>query len=546
MVKQELVKAVRLVSFSLLVICMINGCAHTSADYQTESEQFKANPFHFIAENASIPELNQKLKNGEISTQQLAQYFLRQIELKNQQLNALITINPKAMEIAQQLDAEIQQGKMRGLLHGIPIVIKDNIDTASMATTAGSLALKDNMTERDATLVAKLKQAGAIIIGKANLSEWANFRSERSSSGWSAMGGQTRNPHDLSRSPCGSSSGSGAAVAGYLAVAAIGTETNGSITCPSSANGLVGIKPTVGLVSRYGIVPISHTQDTAGPMTKSVIDAAIILTVIQGEDPKDPATQKLSKAFTKDLIPAMTPIKLNGKRIGIVDSPALNHEGVREVFDKAKQALEATGVNLIRDLKTEPYDKFYDDSYQVLLYEFKHDLNQYFAGLNNQLKGMTLAQLIEFNEQHAAQEMPYFQQEIFKKSQSKGPLSDPQYSKALNDIRQATRQNGIDKLIQEHQLDAIISVTLAAAWSIDEINGDNYVGGFSSYPAIAGYPHITLPMGKVHHMPVGLSITAAKLSEKELIEIAYAIEKLLQNASSPSQLNQPEIKVSPQ
>lgn len=525
-IKTNRIKIIHAIGVKLLLITLLSSCSTTKQN-QAGAEQ-RPDSVHLIVQQSTIPELNQKLQSKELSVTQLTQYFLHQIELNNQKFNALIAVNPQAMQLAQQLDQEIQQGKIRGLLHGIPIVVKDNIDTSTMPTTAGSLALKDNMTGRDATLVTKLKAAGAIIIGKANLSEWANFRSERSSSGWSGVGGQTRNPHDINRSPCGSSSGSGAAVAGNLAVAAIGTETNGSITCPSSANGLVGIKPTVGLVSRFGIVPISHTQDTAGPMTKSVIDAAIILAAIQGEDNKDAATQSLGNAFAKNLVPSTKPVNLKGKRIGIVASSALNHEQVKAVFDNTTKALSEAGVELIKDLKTEPYDTFYDDSYQVLLYEFKHDLKDYFAGLDNQFKTMDLAQLIEFNNQHAAKEMPFFQQEIFEKSQAKGPLTDSDYKKALADIRKATRQDGIDKLMQQHQLDAIISATLGAAWSIDEINGDHYIGGFSTYPAIAGYPHITLPMGKVHHMPVGLSITGKKLSEQELIEIAFAIEKLLQ------------------
>lgn len=523
-VKANKIKFIHAIVVKLSLIILLSSCSTTKQNQA--AAQHRPDPIHLTVQQSTIPELNQKLLSKELSVTQLTQYFLHQIELNNQKFNALIAVNPQAMQIAQQLDEEIQRGKIRGLLHGIPIVVKDNIDTSTMPTTAGSLALKDNMTGRDATLVSKLKAAGAIILGKANLSEWANFRSERSSSGWSGVGGQTRNPHDINRSPCGSSSGSGAAVAGNLAVAAIGTETNGSITCPSSANGLVGIKPTVGLVSRFGIVPISHTQDTAGPMTKSVIDAAIILAAIQGKDNKDSATQSLGNAFDKNLVPSK-PINLKGKRIGIVASSALNHEQVKAVFDKTTNALNQAGVELIKDLNTEPYDTFYDDSYQVLLYEFKHDLKDYFASLDNQFKTMDLAQLIEFNKQHAAKEMPYFQQEIFEKSQAKGPLTDSEYKKALAAIRKATRQDGIDKLMQQHQLDAIISATLGAAWSIDEINGDHYIGGFSTYPAIAGYPHITLPMGKVHHMPVGLSITGKKLSEQELIEIALAIENLL-------------------
>ncbi|MBB3168873.1 amidase [Simiduia aestuariiviva] len=479
-------------------------------------------------DSVTIPELQAKMDAGDLSSVQITQFFLANIAKKNAELNAIIQVNPEALSIASVLDQERSEGRLRGPLHGIPIVIKDNIETADMATTAGSLALIDNETRRDAPVVAKLRAAGAIILGKANLSEWANIRSERSSSGWSAIGGQARNPHDLNRSPCGSSAGSGVAVAANLAVAAIGTETNGSIVCPSSANGIVGIKPTVGLVSRRHIVPISHTQDTAGPMAKSVLDAAIILSVIQGEDVADPATTALAYDFQQNFKPD-TSVQLTGKRIGVVLSGAADHEAVLAVFNAAKARIAQAGAVVIDDLKLTPYDGFYGDAYDVLLYELKADLNAYFSTLPSDLNQLTLAKVIQFNRDNAEREMPYFQQEIFHKSQAKGDLSDVGYVEALANIRRATRDNGIDKLMSEHALDAIISVTLGPAWSIDQLNGDHFTGSFSSYPAIAGYPHITLPMGKVHHMPVGLSITGRALDEKALIDIAQAVENALQD-----------------
>jgi amidase len=506
----------------------------SEATLQTGTETFT--PIATITETANIPQLQQKMASGELTARQLTAFYLAQIEAKNGALNAIIAVNPDALKIADQLDEERKQGKIRGPLHGIPIAIKDNIETISMPTTAGSLALKDNFTRRDAPVVAKLKAAGAIILAKTNLSEWANMRSERSSSGWSAVGGQTRNPHDLNRSPCGSSSGSGAAVAANLAVAAIGTETDGSITCPASATGIVGIKPTIGLVSRTGIVPISHTQDTAGPMAKSVIDAAMILQVIQGSDPADPTTLLSSTIFESALLPdqalladqtqsAKNPaLSLQGKRIGILTTRVLDHEGVVQVFDAAKQTLSRHGAVLVEDLKASPYDGFGNDSYQVLLYEFKANLNTYLAGLAEPHNQLTLAKIIAFNQKHQAEEMAYFQQEIFIKSQAKGELSDAEYLTAFNKISTATRQHGIDKLLAEHQLDALVTATLGPAWAIDQINGDHVNGLFSSYPAIAGYPHISLPMGKVHDLPVGLSITGAAFSEKELLVLALAFE----------------------
>ncbi|WP_444995600.1 amidase [Aliikangiella sp. IMCC44359] len=513
-----------IVATATLLSCQLKSApSENSSALTSKQSTLIQRPLH----QSNIPQLMKMMDNKEITATQLTQYYIQQIKKRNSELNAVIAINPKALIVANQLDIERSAGKIRGPLHGIPILVKDNIETKEMATTAGSLALKDNYTRRDAPIIKKLKDAGAIILGKANLSEWANMRSERSSSGWSAVGGQTRNPHDLNRSTCGSSSGSGSAVAAFLSVAAIGTETNGSITCPSSANGIVGIKPTVGLLSRHGIVPISHTQDTAGPMTRSVIDAAILLSVMRGIDKNDSATMITQSLPSYDYVPSKHSASLKGKRIGVLYASPLAHEAVNQLFNKTKKALEKEGAILIEGLKTEPYNNFYQDSYDVLLYEFKHTLNEYFAQLPNQYNTLTLEKVIQFNRDNATQEMPYFQQEVFEKSQAKGELTDKAYLTALKRIRQATRKDGIDQLITTHNLDAIISVTLTPAWSIDRINGDHFTGSFSSYPAISGYPHLTLPMGKVHHMPVGLSLTGSALTEKELINIAYQIEQVI-------------------
>jgi len=483
-----------------------------------------------ITNQSNILQLQSYMQAGKLSAEELTRFYLHQIKTDNPKLKAIIAVNPKALSLAKSLDQERASGKVRGLLHGIPVVVKDNIETKTMPTTAGSLALKNNHTHRDATLVRNLKKSGAIILAKTNLSEWANFRSERSSSGWSGMGGQTRNPLDLNRSPCGSSSGSAAAVAGNLAVAAVGTETDGSITCPSAATGIVGIKPTLGLVSRYGVVPLAHSQDTAGPMTKSVTDAAIMLAAMQGEDKNDSATTS-SKFNHKDNYTDSDLNKnqsLKGLRIGLLESRVKPHEGVEAVYAQAIEKLKQSGAVLVPDLKTTKHDGFREDSYSVLLYEFKHDINQYLAALPNKLNHLTLEKLIEFNRDHADQEMPYFKQEIFVKAQEKGSLNDPEYLAALKRVKKTTKEE-LERLVAENNLDIIISPTLGPAWSIDQINGGKYTGGYSSFSAISGYPYLTLPMGKVHHLPIGLSVIGLSKEDGKVIQVAQAIEKVLKN-----------------
>jgi amidase len=524
----------KLLALALLAACLAAhaaGCAHpdATASRPTAAGSDAIGPeLAALIAGASIQELQAAMDAGRLSAELLTVHFLEQIAARNAELNAVISVNPEAPVAARALDAERARGELRGALHGIPILIKDNIETRELPTTAGSLALADNHTGRDAPVVARLREAGAVILGKTNLSEWANFRSERSSSGWSAVGGQGRNPHDTSRSPCGSSSGSGIAVAAGLAVAALGTETDGSVTCPASVNGIVGIKPTLGLVSRTGIVPISHTQDTAGPMTRNVADAAILLAVMAGPDPLDAATQHGRTAFELDDVGAANGRGLQGRRIGVLRSAEGYHEGVEALLRRAMAALRAGGASIVDDLAFAPYDGFDDDSYDVLLYEFKHDLDAYLAGLPNALNDLTLEALIRFNEQHAAAEMAYFQQEVFVKAQAKGPLTEEAYTGALARVGRATRQDGIDRLLREHRLDALIVPTCDPAWTIDLINGDNWgVDGFSTYPAVAGYPHLTLPMGEVHGLPVGLSFTGAAFSEGALIDMASALERAL-------------------
>lgn len=482
-----------------------------------------------------VAELHAAMRGGELTSAVLVERQIARIELLNPELNAVIAIDPTARARARALDARLAAGDWAGPLHGIPVLLKDNIETRDQPTTAGSLALADNVTGRDAPLVERLRAAGAVILGKANLSEWANFRSERSSSGWSGVGGQTRNVYDPSRSPCGSSSGSGVAVAAGMTVLAVGTETNGSIVCPSSASGLVGIKPTVGLVSRTHIVPISHSQDTAGPMARSVHDAVVLLAAMAGPDEADPATADRPE-WSLDHLPAhLGAGGLAGKRIGVLRSSAGFHSEVDELLEAAIVTMREGGAEIVDEIEWQAPDGFFGQAYDVLLYEFKHGLNSYLAGLPDpDLATMTLADLIEFNRANAAVAMPWFDQEIFEQAQAKGPLDDEAYRKALSAVQKAARADGIDKLLAEHGVDALIAPTGSAAWTIDLINGDHFIGGSSSLAAISGYPNITVPMGQVHGMPVGLSIFGAKFGEPGLIEIASGFEHASGGFSPPT------------
>jgi amidase len=484
---------------------------------------------------ASIAELQAMMASGELSATALTALYLERIALLDGTINAVIAVNPDALDQARALDAERRAGTVRGPLHGIPVLLKDNIESKDpMATTAGSLALADNVTGRDAHFVALLRAAGAVILGKTNLSEWANFRSERSSSGWSGVGGQTHNPYDPTRNPCGSSSGSGAAAAAGFAAVAVGTETNGSIVCPATANGVVGVKPTVGLVSRTGVVPISHSQDTAGPMARSVADAVVLLGAMIGHDPADPATGIADAAAGWDLATHLRADGLEGKRIGVLRSLAGFHSEVDALFDAAIADLEAAGATIVDDLEFERTEGLGQAAYDVLLYEFKHDLNAYLAGLPNreELPATSLEGLITFNQDHAEQEMPWFGQEIFIKSQAKGPLSDEAYREALELVQSASR-GGIDGLLAEHELDALVAPTGGPAWKTDLVNGDHFIGSSSSYPARAGYPNITVPMGFVHGLPVGISFFASALAEPTLIEITSAYEQATHHRRPP-------------
>ena len=444
---------------------------------------------------------------------------------------ALITLTPDYEAEARKLDEEAAQGSMRGPLHGLLVLLKDNIETYNMPTTAGSLALQDNHTGRDAELTSRLRQAGLLIAGKTNLSEWANFRDNDSTSGWSAVGGLVRNAWDSTRSACGSSSGSAVAVAVGFAPLAIGTETNGSIICPAAYNGIVGIKPTIGLVSRRGIVPIAHSQDTAGPMAYNVKAAAFLLSAMEGEDPQDPSTVEARDHFGRDYVSGLSAEGLKGIRVGVIRSQNFG-DGSEEVFDRAVKDLAGAGAKLADELVFPDWPEgFWDASLNVLLYEFKHDLNAYLAGLPFEAGELTLEKLIAFNISHAKREMPWFGQGLFEDAQAKAGLGNEEYLETLATVQSFTR-TAIDGLLEEHGLDVLVMPTNSLPFSIDLVHGDSWHGGSGSMAAIAGYPHITVPAGRIKGLPVGLSFVGTAFSEPVLIRAAYAYEQATGHATT--------------
>ncbi len=483
---------------------------------------------------ADIATLHAQLIAGEISAEAMTRAHLDRIEALDDQLKAVLAVNPDALDAARALDKALAEGQAPGPLHGIPILIKDNIESADQPTTAGSLVLARNQTGRDAPLTARLRESGAVILGKTNLSQWANFRSSRSSSGWSSVGGQTRNPYDLSRSPCGSSSGSGAAVAAGFAVAAIGTETNGSIICPASVNGNVGIKPTLGLVSRTGIVPISHNMDTAGPMARRLSDAVKVLAVMMGEDEQDASTMERPPWSAEDLLTSLEQASLEGRRIGVVGDVSGFHPEVGRLLDRALETMQSNGAEIIPDLDFDWHDDFRADFLSVLLTDFQHDINQYLADLpDEKLSRLNLSRLIAFNRQHVASEMRWFGQELFEQAAEQGERSDEEYLEALERIHTATREEGIDRLLAEHELDALIAPSGGPAWTIDLVDGDHFTGGSSTAAAVAGYPNISIPMGTVHGLPIGLSFFSTRYTEPTLISIARAFERAVEPLDPP-------------
>ena len=490
----------------------------------------------------TVAELQEKMESGELTARQIAELYLQRIEEVDKNgpfINSIIELNPDAFEIADTLDAERTAGKVRGPLHGIPVLIKDNIDTHdNMQTTAGSLALEGNIAAKDAFIVKKLRKAGAIILGKTNLSEWANFRGKNSVSGWSSRGGLTRNPHALDRSACGSSSGSGAAVAANLAIAAVGTETDGSIICPAQTNGIVGIKPTLGLLSRSGIIPIAHSQDTPGPMARTVTDAAILLGAMTGIDKLDPATGASRKRSLKDYTKSLGYDGLKGARIGVARNMAGSNPRILKIFELCIEVMKQLGAVIIDPADVPNFDKFGKTEVDVLHYEFKADLNKYLGGLDENARVHSMEDVIKFNEENENVVLPYFGQEHMLAAQKKGPLTEKKYKNALAKNLRLTRKEGIDAVMSKHKLDAIIVPSGGPAWTIDLVNGDaiNWDMESTSPAAVAGYPHITVPAGFVFGLPVGISFFGKAWQEAKLIQYAYAFEQATQYRRQPRYL----------
>ena len=490
----------------------------------------------FPLEESTVRQLQEAMASGRYTSRQLVELYIRRIDAIDKAgpaLRSIAEINPDALRIADQLDAERRQRGPRGPLHGVPVVIKDNIDTGDrMATTAGSLALEGAPAPRDAFVVERLRAAGAVLLGKTNLSEWANFRSRHSSSGWSARGGQVRNPYVLDRNPCGSSSGSGVAVAANLAAAAVGTETDGSITCPASINGIVGIKPTLGLVSRSGIIPIAHSQDTAGPMARTVTDAAILLTAMRGRDPRDPVTQDGGRA-AQDYASGLDPDALTGTRIGISRAVHFGYSPAADrLIEAAVETMKARGAVIIDPAEVPNVAKLDSCEMEVMLYEFKTDLNAYLATRQG-VRVRTLADLIAFNRQERAREMPFFQQELAEDAQKKGPLTSAEYLTTRADCKRWAGPEGIDAVMDKHRLDALVAPLTGPAWPIDLVNGDHILGSSSGPAAVAGYPNVVVPAGQVSGLPVGISFFGRAWSEAALIKIAYAFEQATQHRRPP-------------
>ena len=492
----------------------------------------------FQLDEVTVDELQRSMESGERSARSITELYLSRIEALDRQgpeLRSIIEMNPDALQIADESDEERRSNGPRGPLHGIPIAIKDNIDTSDgMTTTAGSLALEGSRPLRDSFVAQKLREAGAIILAKANMSEWAYFRGVRATSGWSARGGQCRNPYALDRNPCGSSSGSGVAVSANLAALTIGTETGGSIMCPSSINGVVGVKPTVGLWSRSGIIPISHSQDSAGPMTRTVRDAAILLGAVAGIDPRDGATSASEGNSYSDYTQFLEPGGLQGARIGVARSFTGFDPRVVALFDEAIEAMREGGALIVDPADLPP--AAWNDSLPLLVleYEFKANLNAYLEGLGPSAPVKNLTQVIEFNERNSSVEMPYFGQERMRAAEARGPLTDEAYQNAVKAIQRGHR-GAIDALMRQHDLDAIVAPTFGLAWMTDHIQGDRLDGGDSAGPAaIAGYPDISVPMGFVSGLPVGVSFFGGAWSEPTLLRVAYAFEQATNHRWSPT------------
>ena len=493
----------------------------------------------------TLAELQAGMEEGRWSSREITDAYLARIEAVDggaTGLHSVIETNPEAGAIADALDRERKEQGARGPLHGIPVLLKDNIGTADkMTTTAGSLALEGSIPDTDAAVARQLRAAGAVLLGKANLSEWANFRSTNSSSGWSARGGQCRNPYALDRNPCGSSSGSAVAVSANLAPLAVGTETDGSVICPSGINGIVGIKPTVGLAGRTGIIPISHTQDTAGPMARTVRDAAILLGAMAGVDPADPATATAGEKAHTDYTGFLASDGLKGARIGIGRQFFGFLNQVDQLMEEVISTLSKAGAVIVDPADMETRGKYGDAEYEVLLYEFKDGLNRYFQSLGPSAGIRSLSALIDFNRRNADRQMPYFGQEILEMAESKGDLKSREYLEALETCRSLSRDKGIDAVMDKLNLDAIMAPSNGPAWMTDHVNGDHYGGGSSSPAAVSGYPNITVPAGQVSGLPVGVSFFGRAWSESTLLRIAYGYEQATGHRMAPRLLPTLEI-----
>jgi amidase len=485
----------------------------------------------------TIGKLTEGMKSGKFTARSITEHYIKrikEIDKDGPAINSVIEINPDALAIADELDREFKEKGARGPLHGIPILIKDNIDTADkMETTSGSLALLGSKPVKDSFVAKQLHAAGAIILGKTNLSEWANMRSTHSTSGWSGRGGLTKNPYALDRNTSGSSSGSGAAAAANLCAVAIGTETDGSVVSPSSLNGLVGIKPTVGLVSRAGIIPISHSQDTAGPMARTVSDAAVLLGAMTGIDTEDKATKESKGKSYTDYTKFLDPNGLKGARIGVFRQYFGFLPQVDEVMEKALEVLKSKGAILVDPVKIDSFGRYDENEMTVLLYELKADMKAYLKHRGGNTKMKSLKDLIEFNKEHAKEEMPYYKQELFLQAEEKGDLTDKKYLDALNNNHRLTRKEGIDKVMDKYKLDALVSPTDSPAWMTDLVDGDHFLGGSSQLAAISGYPHITVAGGFVFGLPVGISFFGRAWSEPTLLKIAYGFEQATKARKPP-------------
>jgi amidase len=513
----------------------VAGAAGTSAS-AGPADNARGYVADFELDEITIDSLQNAFKSGQYSSRSLTDMYLvriQEIDKRGPALHSVIEINPDATKIADALDEERKAKGARGPLHGIPVLIKDNIDTGDrMNTTAGSLALLGSQAPRDAFVASQLRKAGAVIIGKTNLSEWANIRSNHSTSGWSGRGGLTRNPYALDRNPCGSSSGTGAGVSANLCVAGVGTETDGSVVCPSSANGLVGIKPTVGLISRSGIIPISHSQDTAGPMARTVRDAAILLGAMAGADPEDKATAAANGKISPDYTKFLDPGGLKGARLGVARKTFGFNDGVDQLMETLLGEMKRAGAEIIDPADIPTSGKFDDSENTVFLYELKADLAAYLARRGNTAV-KNLKDVIEFNERNRTREMPYFGQDIFIKSEEKGGLDSKEYVDALALNQRLTRAEGIDFIMDKFKLDAIVAPTGGPAWLTDLINGDHSAGGSSSAAAVAGYPNINVPAGHLWGLPVGISFFGRAWSEPTLLKIAYSFEQLTKARQKP-------------